>query len=159
MTRYVLYPGLIRSTHDGQAHPIGARRLAELYGVRYSACVVYSSRLVPGPDDVALFPRVDGDYSLPSPPPAPEGTEGQMPLYRSHKRVRALKIAALAPDAEDSARVTPAEEGFAPFVTRPGWMSRFGGSVADLGYYVVYEDGFSSWSPTAAFDGGYSRIT
>lgn len=28
----------------------------------------------------------------------------------------------------------------------------------DLGYYVVYEDGHTSWSPTKAFEGGYTRI-
>lgn len=29
---------------------------------------------------------------------------------------------------------------------------------ANSGYYVVYDDGYESWSPAGAFEAGYSRL-
>ena len=81
-----------------------------------------------------------------------------MPAYRSHKIVHALKISALEVHEDKSATIAPAEEGFAAFQTRAGWASRFAGDEADRGYYVVYGDGFTSWSPTKAFEEGYARV-
>lgn len=86
-------------------------------------------------------------------------TGKEMPRYQSHKKVWALKIAGISFGSEETAKITPADEGYAPFLTRPGWAGRYQpNDVADLGYYVVYEDGFTSWSPTKAFEEGYSLI-
>lgn len=82
----------------------------------------------------------------------------ELPKYRSHKIVQALKIAAIEIHEDKSATIAPFDARYAPFKTRPGWADRFTGSEADAGYYVVYEDSFASWSPTEAFQKGYTRI-
>jgi len=83
----------------------------------------------------------------------------QMPAYLCHKKVHALHIAAVEINKDWSATIAPKEVGFAPFKTRSGWAERFSGTDDDLGVYVVYEDGFTSWSPTAVFEAGYSLET
>lgn len=85
-------------------------------------------------------------------------TEREMPKYRSHKEVWALKIAALEIGEDGSAKIAPVDAGYSVFETRPEWSSRFEGGEDDLGYYVVYNDGFTSWSPSEAFEDGYTRI-
>lgn len=85
-------------------------------------------------------------------------TEVEMPKYQSHKQVHALHIAGVEIHPDGSATIAPKEGGYAPFTTRAGWANRFGGTEEDLGVYVVYPDGFTSWSPTSAFESGYSKI-
>src|SRR5262245_30828898 len=84
----------------------------------------------------------------------------EMPRYQCHKQVWALKIAAIEFEADGSAEIAPAESGYGTVLTRPGFRSRFHGDIysSDLGYYVVYKDGYQSWSPTDAFEEGYTRI-
>lgn len=84
-------------------------------------------------------------------------SEREMPRYRSHKEVWALKIAAIEL-FPDGAKIAPADKGYAVFTTDEAWVSRFHGDEDDLGYYVVYKDGYASWSPTAAFEEGYTRV-
>lgn len=84
-----------------------------------------------------------------------------MPQYQCHKKVRALKIAAIEFRFED-ARIAPQDNGYAPFEVR-NYRSKFKGfdndSLGkDLGYYVQYDDGYQSWSPTKAFEEGYTKI-
>lgn len=81
-----------------------------------------------------------------------------LPRYRSHKIVQALKIGAIEVNENGSAKIAPADAGYEPFTTREGWAVRFQGGEDDLGYFVVYPDGFSSWSPTIAFEEGYAKI-
>lgn len=82
----------------------------------------------------------------------------EMPKYRSHKTVHALKIAAAEVNKDGSVTIAPADEGFAVFTTDTDFGSRFKGDENDPGYFVVYEDGYKSWSPSAAFESGYTRI-
>lgn len=82
----------------------------------------------------------------------------EMPKYRSHKVVHALHIAGVEIHEDQSATIAPKDAGYAPFRTRAGWADRFEGSEEDLGVYVVYRDGFTSWSPTEEFRDGYSLI-
>lgn len=82
----------------------------------------------------------------------------EMPKYRCHKEVWALKIAAAEVNRDGSVTIAPADDGYAVFLTDSDFGSRFKGSENDSGYYVVYEDGYRSWSPSAAFENGYSRI-
>ncbi len=84
------------------------------------------------------------------------GAAAEMPRYKCHKVVHALKISAIEMLEDRSAKIAPAEVGYAPFQTKPAFP--FKGSEDDLGYFVVYEDGYQSWSPTAAFEGGYTRL-
>lgn len=82
-----------------------------------------------------------------------------MPRYQSHKKVWALKIADLEWEPSSGVgTITPAEEGYTTFQTRPGWADKFDGSTEDLGYFVMYQDGYESWSPTKAFEEGYTRL-
>lgn len=87
------------------------------------------------------------------------GNAAEMPQYLCHKRVWALKIAAIEIRVDKSAMIAPSDYRYAPFTTKPGWAEHWNGSEGDCGYYVVYDDGYASWSPTKAFEEGYTRIT
>jgi len=82
----------------------------------------------------------------------------ELPKYKSYKIVRALSIAAIEVHEDKSATIAPSLTAYAPFKTQPGWAERFKGSEEDKGYYVVYDDGYASWSPTEAFENGYTRL-
>lgn len=94
-------------------------------------------------------------------------TEREMPKYQSHKQVWALKIAQIEalpnPDpsgnsaaASYGAVITPVEEGYAPIEVSAEYVMRHKPQVG--GYYVVYPDGYKSWSPAETFESGYTRI-
>jgi hypothetical protein len=99
----------------------------------------------------------------------------EMPRYRSHKTVWALKIKAIelrnatigeleeilrdgrsANEFSGGAAITPEEEGFAVFLVTREYLLKHNPQVG--GYYVVYADGYKSWSPAQAFDEGYTRV-
>jgi hypothetical protein len=112
-----------------------------------------------------------------------------MPRYQCHKKVWALKIAAITPDTMPvfkgatcrgcytlgtacgtcercewerncgtklGAVITPADELFAPFTVDADYMQKHKPEVG--GYYVVYDDGYKSFSPAKAFEDGYTRL-
>lgn len=87
------------------------------------------------------------------------GGETVAPLYQSHKQVRALKLTDIERN-NDTGQVllTPEDKRYAPFEVSAGWYARYGGDDTDTGYYVLYSDGFSSWSPTKAFEEGYTAM-
>lgn len=84
----------------------------------------------------------------------------EMPRYKCHKLVHALKISAIEMLEDRSAKIAPADKGYAVFTTKPGFPFKgaSSGNFDDPGYFVVYEDGYQSWSPTKAFEEGYTRI-
>lgn len=94
------------------------------------------------------------------------GVSQEMPKYKCHKEVWALQIKEIVKDSDlakesnretdGSAMITPAEEGYAPFKVDHNYMHKHNPQVG--GYYVVYKDGYLSFSPTEAFEGGYSKI-
>ena len=69
----------------------------------------------------------------------------------------AMKIAAIEILEDGSAKIAPKDKHYA-MLTVPDFKSKFRGDEDDLGYYVVYGDGYKSWSPTKAFEEGYSLI-
>ena len=90
----------------------------------------------------------------------------EMPLYNCHKQVHALKIANLEPSAgnrpagpteetDGGLIITPEDDGYAPFKVDHGYVQRHKPEVG--GYYVVYKDGYKSYSPAKAFEEGYTR--
>lgn len=79
---------------------------------------------------------------------------GEMPLYQSHKQVRALKIVDLEDDGHGS--VTMLLEGDRRRVASEGLFARYTPKPGD--YYVVYADGYESISPAAAFEEGYTLV-
>lgn len=82
-----------------------------------------------------------------------------MPEYQCHKKVKAVRIAAVEFDEAGRAKIAPQEVGVEPFLVLDAtWKDRFKGNDFDLGFYVVYGDGYSSWSPTLAFESGYTKI-
>jgi hypothetical protein len=79
-----------------------------------------------------------------------------MPRYVSHKKVHALEISAVAPEPEvRTFRLSFAEPGFADVIPDAGMFSRYMPVKGD--FYVVYEDGYKSFSPRKAFLDGYAR--
>ena len=89
------------------------------------------------------------------------GTE--MPRYKCHKEVWALKIEKVTLDAEGedresdgSATITPIEYPYMPFYVSAEYVRKHRPQPG--GYYVVYKDGYESFSPAEAFEDGYTRI-
>lgn len=98
---------------------------------------------------------------------AAANTGTPMPQYQSHKKVWALKIAAITYDkdaavadgnreSDGSAVITPAEAGYAPFFVNADYVRRHNPQTG--GYFVQYEDGYTSFSPASAFESGYTRL-
>lgn len=85
----------------------------------------------------------------------------EMPRYKCYKEVWALKIAAIeyVHSAQDTvtAIITPAEKSYAAFTVDEAYINKHKPEVG--GYYVVYRDGYRSFSPAAAFEEGYSLIS
>lgn len=52
--------------------------------------------------------------------------------------------------------ITPADEGYAPFGVSEEYVTKH--NPQSGGYFVVYEDGYKSFSPAKAFEEGYTRI-
>lgn len=113
----------------------------------------------------------------------------EMPRYKSHKEVWALKIAEIRVDrptfsglvcrgsyalgtacgnceqckwerehgnALQVFTIFPQDEGYAPFSVDAAFMAKHKPDVG--GYFVVYKDGYKSYSPAKAFEEGYTRI-
>ncbi len=65
LIKYILCPGYVQSKFDGERHYIGWTKLAELYGVAMSECVINSEfRGALDKGLKRLYPRPDGDYKL-----------------------------------------------------------------------------------------------
>lgn len=96
-----------------------------------------------------------------------------MPRYRCHKKVWALKITTIAMHASgdpcvsnaefqessafEGAHLIPCEDSYAPIPVSADWFRQHKPEAG--GYYVVYEDGYKSFSPGIAFESGYSLMS
>jgi hypothetical protein len=90
----------------------------------------------------------------------------EMPKYRSHKEVWALKIKGIVLDIDEakkgdretdgSAILSFEEDGYAVKVDN-AYLRKHSPQIG--GYYVKYEGGYESWSPADAFEGGYTLIS
>jgi hypothetical protein len=80
-----------------------------------------------------------------------------MKSYRSHKEVRAARIVKIDVAPSRLHGVLTLDDGQVVEV-RQDWLVRFNGRDGDLGYYVEYRDGFASWSPSKAFEEGYTLV-
>lgn len=82
-----------------------------------------------------------------------------LPQYRSHKVVRAARILEVEP-LQYSHLVLDGGDGTGlrkvTLAISTEWLARHNPQTG--GYLVVYEDGYSSYSPAAAFVEGYSLI-
>ena len=90
-------------------------------------------------------------------------TGREMPRYKCYKVVWALKIKDIRLEAGEAWPNTrrmvlvPEEEGYTPVTVTREYMSKHKPEVG--GYYVVYEDGYKSFSPVEPFESGYTRIS
>ena len=74
----------------------------------------------------------------------------EMPRYVSHKKVWALEIAKI-----NGHTVSFAEKGYASIALHDDMFSRYIPVPGD--FYIVYADGYKSFSPRKAFLEGYTR--
>lgn len=83
----------------------------------------------------------------------------EMPRYRCHKEVWALEIGDVEylPDRSGRGSMTPVNERYGKIELSADFMRRNNPQVG--GYFVVYKDGYQSYSPKEAFEEGYTLIT
>jgi len=86
----------------------------------------------------------------------------ELPKYQCHKEVQALKIKEMAVHfavdgvSISNVTITPEEEGYDSFEVSKEYYEKHLPYVG--GYYVVYKDGYKSFSPAEAFEDGYTRV-
>ncbi len=90
----------------------------------------------------------------------------EMLRWKCHKQVWALKIARIEQAPADQERqhaggdwlLFPEDAGYGPVcVGHDEYFNKHKPQVG--GYYVVYDDGYKSYSPAKAFEEGYTQIT
>lgn len=79
----------------------------------------------------------------------------KMPLYRSHKEVRALEISQVDRHGVDY-KIFFTDKAFEPIVVPTSFFAR--GVAQPQDFYVIYADGYASHSPAKAFLEGYSPV-
>ncbi len=80
----------------------------------------------------------------------------EMPKYKCHKEVHALKIADVVTEsATGRTFIVPTDEGYERFEVDQVYIERHRPQPG--GYFVRYEDGYTSFSPATAFESGYTR--
>ena len=95
-------------------------------------------------------------------------SELELPRYDCHKKVSAALIGGIdrgvtPAQSEPIAKATtlalydPLDAELIGYVTVSAKWMNARESVEVGGYYVVYEDGYSSYSPKEAFEDGYTR--
>lgn len=75
-----------------------------------------------------------------------------LPLYKCHKQVRA----ALIEHVDLKNGTIELKTTHASILVSAAWYAK--NQPKTGGYYVVYEDGYTSFSPATAFESGYTRI-
>lgn len=89
----------------------------------------------------------------------PNNARDRLDQYRSHKVVRAGKIQTVERVEELGQfylRITT-EKGVVIEENSRGWLDRLPSQMLG-GYYVLYEDGYTSWSPAKAFEEGNTLL-
>lgn len=75
--------------------------------------------------------------------------------YQSHKVVRAIKLKEVT-DRGEYYTLTPVDNRIGSFDMPKDYPYK--GTTNDAGYFVYYSDSYQSWSPTEAFEKGYTII-
>lgn len=76
-----------------------------------------------------------------------------MPKYKCTKEVWALRIECVQSDTMGNGYLYPWDEGYGEIKVSPAYMEKHAPYAG--GYYVVYKDGYKSFSPPDAFQEGY----
>ena len=81
-----------------------------------------------------------------------------MPRYKCHKIVRALQIkfVAVALNGQQERLMFPTDKRYAPLKLAEEWCLKHKPEAG--GYYVLYDDGYASYSPAKAFEAGYTYM-
>lgn len=74
-----------------------------------------------------------------------------LPLYKCHKTVQASRILQVRRDAWELVLEAPIV-----YVVGPEWLAKH--KPEPGGYFVRYADGYESYSPPEAFEGGYTKL-
>ncbi len=80
---------------------------------------------------------------------------GGLPEYKCHKVVTAFLIASTEPMSNGQIRLVGADPAHA-IIVGSDYVDKHRPQIG--GYYVRYHDGYQSWSPAAAFEGGYTLV-
>ena len=82
-----------------------------------------------------------------------------LPRYKCHKVVQALKIGSIIKDCDDdhSAKLVPSNQNYSAIKVDQRFMDKHNPQAG--GYYVIYENGYASFSPADAFESGYAILT
>lgn len=75
-----------------------------------------------------------------------------LPVYQCHKQVRALKLQSVSGTV-----IAFVDERYPPMSVDAAMYLRYSPTAGD--YYVVYEDGYTSFSPCKAFEEGYTLVS
>lgn len=76
------------------------------------------------------------------------------PLYKCHKEVRALKIKEMKFSPQVGNILVPEDTAYTEFFVTDDYVAKH--SPAAGGYWVLYKDGYQSYSPAEAFEEGYT---
>lgn len=109
------------------------------------------------PDGPAKHKEKTMDETQSHPPLTVSGNAREMPRYKCHKEVHALKITEILLRVDGTMTFIPDDPGYAPIVLDAEFVTKH--NPQNGGYYVVYEDGYKSFSPTEAFELGYTLIS
>lgn len=82
--------------------------------------------------------------------------ETGMPKYQCHKQVWALKIKDVIEGEDGLDYIVPEDPRYGRVFVSVDYVLNHAPQAG--GYYVVYEDGYKSFSPAEAFEAGYTRI-
>ena len=84
-------------------------------------------------------------------------TDRQLPKYKCHKEVSALKIKDIIDANLGTKMIDSEEDGYEPFTVSADYVRKH--NPKQGGYYIVYKDGYESYSPAKAFEEGYTQIS
>lgn len=79
----------------------------------------------------------------------------EMPRFRCHKEVHALKIKSIG-DSTGPKMLTPEDPRYETFLMDQEWFEKHKPTAP--GYFVLYSDGYKSWSPVKPFESGYELV-
>ena len=82
-------------------------------------------------------------------------TSKEMPRWQCHKLVWALQIESIVASLT-GASLYPVDQSYGPILVDSEWIGKH--QPHPNGYYVVYDDGYTSYSPQDAFESGYTLI-
>ena len=85
------------------------------------------------------------------------GSPKPLPVYTCHKQVQALKIKAIVRQTTWQGRETALlhfGDGYVDIWVDADYVEKHNPQAG--GYFVIYKDGYRSWSPAEAFEEGYT---